>query len=90
MTMFYVDELVYVKKNGRKKYCHMIAETVIELHRVAAEIGVGRHFFHSSARIPHYDLSEEWRTKALQHGAIEISSRELVQIATQLNLKRLT
>lgn len=77
----YVDEAVFKKPGGRKRYCHLAADSEAELHAFAARIGLGRHFFHASAKHIHYDLAEERRTSAIAAGAQEVTSRALARLA---------
>lgn len=77
----YVDDAVFKKPGGRKRYCHLAADTLEELHAFAAQIGLGRHFFHASAKHIHYDLAEDRRASAVSAGAKEVSSRELARLA---------
>lgn len=64
----YVDEL---RKwpNARGKFkagsCHLMADTLEELHSFAKQIGVARHWFHRTKRHQHYDLVESERVKAV-------------------------
>lgn len=55
---------------GLGRSCHLIADTLEELHAMAANIGMKRSWFqeHSS---PHYDLTSSRRKAALELGAIE-------------------
>ena len=75
---------VYVDKAtnpyGRMKMCHMVADTLDELHAMADKVGMRRAWFQDSQDHPHYDLSQTKRALAVQQGAIEIDSRQLVQI----------
>jgi hypothetical protein len=73
--MIYVDQLVFQKKNGKKLYCHMLADSIDELHAFACLIGRKRCWFHKSSYL-HYDLDEAFRVLAIQAGAIEIDSKE--------------
>lgn len=58
---------------GRKRYCHMTADSLEELHQFAELIGVKRCWFERSRRgVPHYDLSEEKRILALEMGATAV------------------
>lgn len=82
----YVDPAVSVKPNGRKKYCHLIADTLDEMHSFSAKIGVKPHFFHKKASYLHYDLTEEQRNVAIENGAIAITSKELVIKSKELKL----
>lgn len=71
---------VYVDKAanpfGRMVTCHMLADTVAELHEFAARIGLKREWFQPASR-PHYDLSKAKRAEALAAGAIEVDRYEL-------------
>lgn len=59
-------------------YSHMMADTVEELHAMADQIGLKREWFQQISR-PHYDVSENKRVLAIEHGAIEMTSHELVK-----------
>lgn len=59
--------------------CHMIADTVAELHEMAGRIGLKSDWFQPGSR-PHYDLSKERRRAAVGLGAVEVGRRELVLI----------
>lgn len=73
----YVDEPVNyglgaVKEAARVKYwCHMMADTEEELHKMAQKIGMRREWFQGPphSRYPHYDLTRERRARALANGA---------------------
>ena len=71
----YVDD-VFIPY-GRMKMCHMVADTEEELHEMADRIGMRRAWFQSGSR-PHYDVSKSKRTLAVECGAVEITTRELV------------
>lgn len=63
---------------GRMKLCHMVADTLEELHGMAAAIGMRRDWFQLES-FPHYDVSLDRRRKALDLGAIEIDRRQLAR-----------
>lgn len=73
----YVDESAHVF--GRLIMCHMVADTVDELHDMASRIGVRSKWFQGEKSIPHYDICKSKRVLAVKLGAIEITSRELVK-----------
>lgn len=64
-------------KFGRMIMCHMLADTVAELHVFAANIGMRREWFQAYSR-PHYDLSRAKRAEAVRAGAVELGRTELV------------
>lgn len=83
----YVDALVnwpVTKKWKHGKACHLMIkpDTPIEkLHEFAEWLGLKRAWFQvSSSGLPHYDLTELKRAKAVKHGAIEIDRRGTVGI----------
>lgn len=63
---------------GRMKMCHMVADTLDELHAMADAIGMKREWFQDS-RYKHYDVSKGKREQAIRLGAVEISDREIIR-----------
>jgi len=74
----YVDKSAY--PFGRMVMCHMLADTLDELHAMADQIGVARRHFQMDSTAPHYDICKSKRALAVRYGAIEIGRRELVEI----------
>jgi hypothetical protein len=78
---------VYVDKAqnhyGRMKMCHMLADSNSELHAMADKIGVRRKWFQNK-NVPHYDICQQKRALAIQHGAIEVERRQLVEIIKRI------
>ena len=75
----YVDN-AFVERRGRH-WCHLLADSVEELHEFAASIGLSKHAFHRAARIPHYDITEPQRQLVLAKGVREVTVRQGVMIA---------
>ena len=79
---------VYIDKANipyrRMKMCHMIADSLDELHLMADAIGVKRKWFQSHTKYPHYDICLSSKAKAMKLGAVECSSKELVLKAREL------
>ena len=53
----------------------MSDESYDELHAFAERLGIPRRAFQGD----HYDLSEDYRTRAIELGATPVPSRELVR-----------
>jgi len=69
--MVYVDRLL---DHGWKlgPSCHLTADTEQELHAFARRLGMRRYWFQvSRSGVPHYDLTERRRAKAVALGAKE-------------------
>ncbi|BCO29787.1 hypothetical protein MIZ03_4711 [Rhodoferax lithotrophicus] len=80
----YVDSVNILWRNAY--WCHMLADSLEELHLFAKHLGVKRHWFHRNASYPHYDITREMRDYAINQGAL-IGSRELI-ISCAKQLKR--
>jgi len=66
-------------KYRRMKMCHMLADSLEELHAMANKIGIKRKWYQSHST-PHYDICQAKRALALQHGAIEASREKVVEL----------
>ena len=74
---------VYVDK-GKRPYrgmlmSHLMADTIEELHQIAAAIGLRREWYQPKST-PHYDVCQAKRALAIQQGAIEIDNRKVVEL----------
>lgn len=72
----YVDDMR--AKFGRMVMCHLVADTLEELHAMADKIGVNRRWYQGppKTRWPHYDIALSKRALAVAAGATEITRRE--------------
>ena len=61
---------------GRMLMAHMMSEDLVELHAMASEIGIARRHFQGD----HYDVCLAKRALAIEHGAVEVTSRDLVRL----------
>jgi hypothetical protein len=80
----YVDPIRRTLKNKIWPFetaCHMIADSLQELHAMADAIGLKRSWFQANAALPHYDLTANKRYQAVRHGAVEISFQEVADKA---------
>lgn len=66
---------------GRMVMSHMIADSTSELLAMADKIGVARKWI-QKAGTPHehFDICQSKKKLAVQHGAVEITMRELGQM----------
>jgi Protein of unknown function (DUF4031) len=59
-----------------RHWCHMAVDgSFAELHAFAAQLGIPRHRFQGD----HYDLPPWVRERAVSLGAVEVSTRELLE-----------
>lgn len=77
----YIDYPKFTKPGGKKKYSHLVADSLEELHAFALKIGIKRHFFHKTAKHPHYDLTEQQYHLAVTAGAHLVDSRTLIKVS---------
>lgn len=83
--MIYIDAPIWkTSPKGRKTYAHMVGTTKSELDAFAVSIGVKSHFWHAHKTMPHYDITSEQCIIAISHGAVQVSSREIVQLAKDM------
>ena len=76
--MVYVDTAQ--NKYGRMKMCHMLADTMKELHEMADKIGIQRKWFQANSSTPHYDICQSKRLLAIENGAIEANRYAVVRL----------
>ena len=72
---------------GRMVMCHMVADSLEELHAMADRIGLRREWFQPLSS-PHYDVSKTKRAKAIAAGAIELDRRDFVGVLRRLRDER--
>lgn len=84
--MIYVDEPTWTKPGGRKKYSHMVADTLEELHQFAESIGVKKHFWHKTRNplLRHFDITEEQFNLAVEKGATVVGNN-IASLARKMN-----
>lgn len=80
----YVDSGKY--KLGRMRMCHMLADTLPELHAMAEKLGLKKAWFQNQAT-PHYDICQSKRTLAIKLGAIEADRYLVVKLIREWRQK---
>lgn len=64
----------------RMKMCHMLADSLDELHAMADRIGIARRHFQTDSSAPHYDICKAKRALAVKFGAVEITRMKLIEL----------
>jgi len=67
----YVDNAIFPWRGRR--WAHLMADDLEELHAFAARLGIPRRKFQDRRSGAHYDIDEAMRTAALQLGAVAVS-----------------
>lgn len=67
-----------------KKWCHLVADSLEELHGFALKLGLKRAWFQDRASYPHYDVTVSVRETALKLGAIHGDRRTIIGCAKSL------
>ncbi|MBM3800480.1 MAG: DUF4031 domain-containing protein [Actinobacteria bacterium] len=81
MTL-YVDPAAWWFRDRR--WCHLVSDLHLdELHEFVSGLGVSRRAFH----LDHYDLPDEYRSMAVDLGAQEVTSRQIVSILRTSGLR---
>jgi hypothetical protein len=79
---------VYVDKEQLpwrgKIWCHLVADSLDELHTFAAALGLKRSWFQERASYPHYDVTLSVRERALKRGAVSVGKAEMLNSARKL------
>ena len=79
----YVDELLDWPSTSKWRHgaaCHMFSTSLDELHDFAKKLGLKFEWFQTKTGMPHYDLTENKRTKAIKLGAVETDRRETAML----------
>jgi len=75
----YVDPLFKTLKSKKWRHdeaCHLIGDSLEELHSFAEKIGLKHCWFQPRRKGPHYDLTANVRRKAISSGAKELNRKE--------------
>jgi hypothetical protein len=80
----YVDDAIW-DWQGRK-WCHLLADDIDELHRFANTLGLHRISYQGPPKTsnPHYDLTSYERSRAIAYGAIMCDRSTIVTVLRQL------
>ena len=80
----YVDDAIW-DWHGRK-WCHLLADDIDELHRFANAIGLHRISYQGPPKTanPHYDITGFERSCAIARGAVTCDRTAIVAVLRQL------
>lgn len=71
----------------RSRWCHLTADTVSELNAFAVRLGLRTSYFQSDTNSVrggwHYDVTEPKRRQAVALGAVEVTTRQMLEIMRQ-------
>lgn len=81
----YVD-FVQIEYRGYR-WCHMLADSLQELHEFAAFIEVDKRLFHRDASYPHYDVTVQMRENAIKNGALPADRKKIIECAKKLKIE---
>ena len=83
----YVDEAIWTWQG--RKWCHLLADDVDELHRFAARVGLARASYQGPPKssAPHYDLTAYERRRAITLGAKACDRAAIVAVARQVRMR---
>ncbi|MCB5188871.1 DUF4031 domain-containing protein [Methylobacillus caricis] len=87
MTIYVDDELISWKG---KEWCHMVADTLPELHQFAVKLGLKASWFQNESKYPHYDVTVNMRDKALRMGAKLGDRSTMISCAKELKTQLYT
>jgi hypothetical protein len=90
--MICVDNCFFPGKAGRhtSRWCHLFTDQpedpaeLAELHRFAGVIGMKREWFQQHPTVPHYDVTEGMRSKAIAFGAVEVNHAKTAEVLERM------
>lgn len=68
-----------------QSWCHLVADSVQELHAFADQLGLKRAWFQDKTMYPHYDVTVNVRVRALQLGAQPGDKRTIISCAKRMH-----
>ena len=80
----YVDDAIW-DWQGRK-WCHLLADDIDELHRFARQVGLHRISYQGPPKTtkPHYDITGFERARAIRFGALPCDRTVIVTVLRRL------
>ena len=66
--------------DGEGKHLVCLPYSVVNLHRMAAELGIKQCWFHAASKFPHYDIPKR-RVQEISARCTVVTSRVILEIA---------
>jgi hypothetical protein len=84
----YVDAAIW--RWAGRRWCHLMADDMEELHGFAARLGIHRSSYQGPPKTsaPHYDITGFERDRALRLGAIACGREEIVAVFRRVRVPR--
>lgn len=73
-----------------KNWCHLVADSIDELHAFAARLGLKKEWFQERTMYPHYDVTVNVKARALTMGACPGDKRTIITCAKRLRIELTT
>ena len=70
-----------------KSWCHLVADSINELHTFAEQLGLKREWFQDRTMYPHYDVTVQVKERALALGAYAGDKRTIISCAKRLKIE---
>ena len=70
-----------------QEWCHLMADTLEELHIFAQNMNIDARLFHRNASYPHYDITLEMREMALLYGALDSDRQTIIAVGKILKVQ---
>jgi hypothetical protein len=70
-----------------KRWCHLVADSINELHAFAAQLGLKRQWFQDRTMYPHYDVTVNVKERALALGACAGDKQTIIMCAKRLKVE---
>ncbi|QNP49998.1 DUF4031 domain-containing protein [Diaphorobacter aerolatus] len=67
-----------------RSWCHLVADSIAELHAFAAQLGLRQEWFQYRTMYPHYDVTMRVQRRALALGAQVGDKKTIVACAKRL------
>jgi Protein of unknown function (DUF4031) len=83
----YVDDAIW--HWAGRRWCHLMADDLAELHGFAAKLGLHRSSYQGPPKTaaPHYDITAFERDRAVRLGAVACSRHEIVAVCRRVRVR---